>query len=274
MPSARPSSDPTATGPRPRRPPENGRPVCGQPFAPDSAGGYPIRVRPTDPRRAHCRPYGLGPAAGAGRNSAHASQLLIVFSYFAAYIPRRRPRARGPHFPTAIAPNSAEASAKGEVMAKVKELHVNGSAHAIDADGDRSLLSVLRDDLGLTGPKYGCGEGQCGACTVLLDGSRVRSCVIARGRGGGQEGPDHRGAGGRRQAPSGSGGVPRSGRLPVRLLHAGHDHVGRGPAEQAARAESGRDRPLHGQNICRCGTYVRIVAAVQDAAKRMKGGAK
>ena len=62
-------------------------------------------------------------------------------------------------------------------MAKVKELHVNGSAHAIEADGDRSLLSVLRGELGLTGPKYGCGEGQCGACSVLLNGRVVNSCI-------------------------------------------------------------------------------------------------
>jgi aerobic-type carbon monoxide dehydrogenase small subunit (CoxS/CutS family) len=58
----------------------------------------------------------------------------------------------------------------------VKELNVNGVKKSIDADPDRTLLSVLRDDLGLTGAKYGCGEGECGTCTVLLDGRRVRSC--------------------------------------------------------------------------------------------------
>ena len=61
-------------------------------------------------------------------------------------------------------------------MPTVKELHVNGVRHGLDADANRSLLSVLRDDLGLTGTKYGCGEGNCGACTVLLDGQPVRSC--------------------------------------------------------------------------------------------------
>src|SRR3954466_17271 len=66
-------------------------------------------------------------------------------------------------------------------MARVSELQVNGKAVRIDADGERSLLSVLRDDLGLTGAKYGCGEGECGACTVLLDGKRVRSCVTRVG---------------------------------------------------------------------------------------------
>jgi aerobic-type carbon monoxide dehydrogenase small subunit (CoxS/CutS family) len=61
-------------------------------------------------------------------------------------------------------------------MPRIKELQINGARKAIDADGERSLLSVLRDDLGLTGCKYGCGEGECGACTVILDGHRVRSC--------------------------------------------------------------------------------------------------
>src|SRR6476469_8594669 len=62
-------------------------------------------------------------------------------------------------------------------MARVTELRVNGSSRRLDADADRSLLSVLRDDLDLTGAKYGCGEGQCGACTVLLDGAPARSCL-------------------------------------------------------------------------------------------------
>ena len=66
-------------------------------------------------------------------------------------------------------------------MASIKQLHVNGSLHPIDADPERSLLSVLRDDLGLTGSKYGCGEGRCGACTVLIDGQSTRSCVTRLG---------------------------------------------------------------------------------------------
>src|SRR5437867_4206126 len=62
-------------------------------------------------------------------------------------------------------------------MANVRELHVNGSRQRLDADPERSLLSVLRYDLQLTGSKYGCGEGRCGACTILLDGNATRSCV-------------------------------------------------------------------------------------------------
>jgi acetyl esterase/lipase len=66
-------------------------------------------------------------------------------------------------------------------MPTVSELLVNGAKHRVGADADRTLLSVLRDDLNLTGCKYGCGEGECGACAVLLDGAAVRSC---RTRGG------------------------------------------------------------------------------------------
>jgi aerobic-type carbon monoxide dehydrogenase small subunit (CoxS/CutS family) len=62
-------------------------------------------------------------------------------------------------------------------MATISELRVNGQRRRLQADASRSLLSVLREDLGLTGTKYGCGEGECGACTVLADGLPVRSCV-------------------------------------------------------------------------------------------------
>src|SRR5436190_6969697 len=66
-------------------------------------------------------------------------------------------------------------------MPKTIELDINGSRRRIDADSDRSLLSVLRDDLDLTGTKFGCGEGQCAACTVLVDGVATRSCLTKVG---------------------------------------------------------------------------------------------
>ena len=62
-------------------------------------------------------------------------------------------------------------------MAKVTQLRVNGKSFTIDADADTRLLEVLRDQLDLTGTKYGCGEGQCGACTVLVGNQPRRSCV-------------------------------------------------------------------------------------------------
>jgi isoquinoline 1-oxidoreductase alpha subunit len=66
-------------------------------------------------------------------------------------------------------------------MSKVKELLINGVKYSVDVDGGASLLSVLRADLDLVGSKYGCGEGQCGACTVLLGGSPRRSCITPVG---------------------------------------------------------------------------------------------
>ncbi len=66
-------------------------------------------------------------------------------------------------------------------MARIAELHVNGASRRLDVDADRTLLSVLREDLDLTGTKYGCGEGQCAACTVLVDGQAVKSCLTKVG---------------------------------------------------------------------------------------------
>src|SRR5690348_10954928 len=70
---------------------------------------------------------------------------------------------------------------RGRSMATITELHINGTRHRTDTDPSRSLLGVLRDDLDLTGSKYGCGEGRCGACTVLIDGKATRSCITAVG---------------------------------------------------------------------------------------------
>ena len=72
-------------------------------------------------------------------------------------------------------------------MPTIKELHINGARRSIDADARRTLLSVLRDDMDLTGSKYGCGEGRCGACTVLIDGRPVRSCNTLVGAVGGKK---------------------------------------------------------------------------------------
>src|SRR5579863_10317063 len=66
-------------------------------------------------------------------------------------------------------------------MARITQLDVSGSKRRLDADADRTLLSVLRDDMDLTGTKYGCGEGQCAACTVLIDGQATKSCLTKVG---------------------------------------------------------------------------------------------
>ena len=155
-------------------------------------------------------------------------------------------------------------------MARVTELRVNGRRATLDADGERTLLSVLRDDLELTGAKYGCGEGQCGACTVLLDGVPARACLTAVA------------AVGKRQVTTVEG-LERNGKLhPVQqAIHdAGALQCGyctSGMLVSAAALLRKNPHPSEEEivkgmdgNICRCGTYRRIIDAIQSAAKEAR----
>src|SRR3954471_18294271 len=76
---------------------------------------------------------------------------------------------------------SAAATAEEGPMARITQLEINGAVRRVDVDPERNLLGVLRDELDLTGSKYGCGEGRCGACTVLVEGEAVRSCIARVG---------------------------------------------------------------------------------------------
>ncbi len=154
-------------------------------------------------------------------------------------------------------------------MPKTTELRINGARRQIQADPERSLLSVLRDDLDLTGSKYGCGEGQCGACTVLLDGAAVRSCVTPVRAVAGRE-------------ITTIEGLEKNGRLhplqqafiDAESMQCGYCTSGMilsGVALLRANANPARPeivRAMQG-NVCRCGTYPRILLAVQMAAQRM-----
>lgn len=155
-------------------------------------------------------------------------------------------------------------------MSRVTELLINGVKHSVDVDTGASLLSVLRDALDLTGSKYGCGEGQCGACTVLIAGAPRRSCITP---------------------------VSEAARKPITTIEGlekdGHLH----PVQQAfldenvmqcgyctsgmimttvglltVRPEPSDEEIAHylQGHICRCGTYLRITAAVRRAAKSMR----
>lgn len=151
-------------------------------------------------------------------------------------------------------------------MAKVTSLNVNGKKLAVDVDSTVSLLSVLRNDLDLTGSKYGCGEGQCGACTVLLDGVATRSCITQVGRASGKQ-------------ITTIEGLEKDGKLtPLQEAFIKVD------AMQCAYCTSGmivsasallsktpkpsREQIIEGMNgnICRCGTYQRIIEAIQMAS--------
>ena len=152
-------------------------------------------------------------------------------------------------------------------MPRVTELIVNGSSRRVNANSERSLLSVLRDDLDLTGAKYGCGEGQCGACTVLLDDA-VRSCITPVSRAVGKrittiEGLENDGRLHPLQEAFLETGAMQCGYCTPGMIMKGVSLLGKSAHPSEAEI-------VHGMqgNICRCGTYLRIVAAVQIAAKR------
>jgi nicotinate dehydrogenase subunit A len=159
-------------------------------------------------------------------------------------------------------------------MPAVKELNVNGAAKQLDADPARSLLSVLRDDLGLTGAKYGCGEGHCGACTVIIDGRQVRSCTTQVGTAATKKISTVEGL-----ATGDKLHAVQEAFLAEGAMQCGYCTTGMIMAAVAllnTNPEPTRDEIVRWMtgNICRCGTYTRIVAAVESAAKAMKGGAK
>jgi aerobic-type carbon monoxide dehydrogenase small subunit (CoxS/CutS family) len=162
----------------------------------------------------------------------------------------------------------------GEAMANVKELQVNGARRAVDAEPERTLLSVLRDDLGLSGAKYGCGEGKCGACTVLLDGKPVRSCRTSVESVGDKKVRTIEGlAQGDKLHPV------QDAFLAAGALQCGYCTPGMIMSAVAlleGQHDPNRDditRSMNG-NICRCGTYHRIVAAVESVVRSAKGGVK
>jgi nicotinate dehydrogenase subunit A len=154
-------------------------------------------------------------------------------------------------------------------MATVRQLNINGRVYTTDADSDASLLFVLRDHLDLTGSKYGCGEGQCGACTVLIDGKSRRSCITRVGDVAQRQITTIEGLAqadrlhpvqqafldeGAMQCAYCTAGMIMTA---VSLLNTKRDSS----AAEIARSMEG--------NICRCGTQPRIVLAIQRAAKAM-----
>lgn len=153
-------------------------------------------------------------------------------------------------------------------MANLIKLRVNGETHTINADPQTSLLSVLRDRLNLTGTKYGCGEAQCGACTVLIDGNPRRSCVTAVGTAANRhittiEGLEHHGRLHPVQEAFLTEDAMQCGYCTPGMILSAVAFLKSNPhptEQQIAQAMEG--------NICRCGTYPRILAAIQRAARK------
>ena len=152
-------------------------------------------------------------------------------------------------------------------MSKITALNVNGKKLKVDVDSSTRLLDVLRNDLDLTGSKYGCGQGECGACTVLIDGLPTKSCVTPVGRIAAKQ-------------ITTIEGLEKEGRL-----HPVQEAFLKADAMQCAYCTSGmimasvglltknprpnREEIVKGMNgnICRCGTYQRIVAAIESVGK-------
>jgi aerobic-type carbon monoxide dehydrogenase small subunit (CoxS/CutS family) len=146
------------------------------------------------------------------------------------------------------------------------ELLVNQKRYRLLVDPGRILLWVLRDELELTGTKYGCGEGQCGACTVLIDGAAVRSCMTRASAVAGKEITTIEGL-----ALNGKLHPLQEAFIQADALQCGYCTPGMILSSVALLKKNPQPsepeirRALHG-NVCRCGTYPRIIAAVQMAA--------
>ena len=159
-------------------------------------------------------------------------------------------------------------------MDKMAELQVNGSKHRLNVDPAHSLLSVLRDDLDLTGSKYGCGEGRCGACTVVIDGKATRSCVTPVGECEGKrittiEGLEHDGKLHPLQEAFLHVGALQCGYCTAGMIMGGVAFLDKNPKPTNEDICTG----MQG-HICRCGTYARIIQAIQEAAAARNGGAR
>ena len=159
-------------------------------------------------------------------------------------------------------------------MLKLFTLQINGKTYQLKVDSERSLLSVLRDDLNLTGTKYGCGEAQCGACTVVINGISTRSCVTAI------------------ENLSGKQIITIEGLENNGKLHPLQEAFLKADAMQCAYCTSGmimsavallkrKARPTRDEiiehmngNVCRCGTYERIISAIQIASGQGNGNQK
>jgi aerobic-type carbon monoxide dehydrogenase small subunit (CoxS/CutS family) len=158
-------------------------------------------------------------------------------------------------------------------MPEVTELNVNGIRNPVHVEPDRTLLRVLRDDLDLTGTKYGCGEAQCGACIVLVDGQRTPSCITPISDAVGKpvttiEGLAQNGKLHPLQEAFLEMGAFQCGYCTPGMIMAGAALLRENPDPDEETIKSVLEK-----NLCRCGAYPRIVAAIRGAAESMKSAA-
>ena len=152
-------------------------------------------------------------------------------------------------------------------------LKVNGQTHTVDVPADKPLLWVLREDLGLTGTKFGCGIAQCGACTIHLDGQAMRSCVLPVSAAAGREITTVEGV--TAGAESVAGNAVRQAWRSLDVVQCGYCQSGQMMSATALLAanpnpsDADIDAAMQG-NLCRCATYHRIRAAIHEASKSLE----
>jgi isoquinoline 1-oxidoreductase subunit alpha len=150
------------------------------------------------------------------------------------------------------------------------DVKVNSRIHTVDVDADTPLLWVLRDSIGLTGTKFGCGIAQCGACTVFIDGRPLRSCSLPVSAVGSADVTTIEGVSGREaeavQRAWATRDVPQCGYCQSGQVMSAVALLRRTPKP----SDRDIDLAMNG-NICRCATYVRIRAAINDAATTLGG---
>ena len=151
-------------------------------------------------------------------------------------------------------------------------LNVNGRAHTVDIEPSTPLLYVLSDDLGLRGPKFGCGLAQCGACTVLVDGDPVQSCIMPVSGAAGRNVTTLEGLG-TRDAPH----PLQSAFIELQAMQCGYCAAGMMMSaaallERNPEPDEKQVREALRRNLCRCGTHGRIVRAISKAAATGRNG--
>ena len=157
-------------------------------------------------------------------------------------------------------------------MTETITFELNGSSVQLTTDPNHLLMWVLRNELGLTGTKFGCGEGYCGSCTVLIDDEPVRSCMIPVGDVAGSrvvtiEGLSYNGSLHPIQKAFMENDALQSGYCTPGMIMNAYGLLLKNPEPSRSEIIAGME-----DNLCRCGTYGRIIEAIQIAAKEMKGG--
>ena len=151
-------------------------------------------------------------------------------------------------------------------------LQVNGVSRTVDAEPDTPLLYVLRDDLALRGPRFGCGLAQCGACTVIMDGNAIRSCVMPAAKAAGRKVTTLEGLGSVEKPHAVQRAFIEEQAVQCGYCINGMIMTSKALLDKKANPSDREIRQALAGNLCRCGTHPRIIRAVKRAATLMAQG--